>query len=107
MSPGKEPRAGYPARKGFPEPVRAMRVVQHCTCPLELLVYPVALPRPVSVFLSLPRPPCARGQDMSPAIVRRAGCWWAVMSPGNEPRVGYPTRKRLPEPVRAMRVVQH
>eukprot|EP00959_Pyramimonas_sp_CCMP1952_P198957 4161444-Pyramimonas_sp.AAC.1 len=44
---------------------------------------------------------------MIPAIVRRDGCWWVVMHPGRESRVGYPTRKRFPEPVRTMRVVQH
>ena len=63
---------------------------------------PLPAPSPFSFFL----PPPERGNS-SPRIVRHAGNCWAVLSPGGERPVGYPTRGRNPAPVLARPVVQH
>ena len=41
-----------------------------------------------------PSRPCPRPQNSFPSIVRRARYCWVVVSPGKEPPVRYPTRRR-------------
>ena len=108
VSHGKESRVGYPTRKRYSMPVCTRHVVQDRTFLLESPFFILAPPPPPSFpfVLPPPRPPCPRGQNLIPCVVRRAGYCWAVVSPGKEPRMGHPTRQRYPVPVRTRHVVQ-
>eukprot|EP00959_Pyramimonas_sp_CCMP1952_P089804 1879337-Pyramimonas_sp.AAC.2 len=87
ISPGQEPRAGHPARRSF---FRAgsynARSTRSDVSPRALCL-PRPLHRSASALMLTPRPPCPRGKRMITTIVRRAGSWRAVLSPGKEPRV--------------------